>query len=89
MITTTYKCDRCGHKQSRPEQMWTIGISFTHGPGNTATYQSFNIIKADWCRSCLESFGFVPKIDLPKQAPIQEATIEDLIRNIVHEEMEP
>ena len=77
MITTIYKCDKCGNEQNDTEQFWTVGITAE------VMYVSSRVVKSiHVCRPCLESFGIYvsPKKDEPLPAP---PTVEELIREII------
>ncbi len=56
MITTTYKCDRCGHEQPGREQMWNVWIGYVCEPYKRG-YGSMNQGGHDalWCRPCMEA----------------------------------
>ena len=81
MITTIYKCDKCGNEQNDNDQFWTVGIT-----ARTKWHQSMDdIVKSiQVCRPCLESLGIyvtqTKKKDEPLPAP---PTIEELIREII------
>jgi len=86
-IFTEYTCDRCGHKQQTPEQMWTVLIMIKSGAGQ----RSYSVIGsekhvADWCRKCMERFDLLPQDELPATEIKEHVTIEDLIREIVRDE---
>ena len=77
MITTVYKCDKCGNEQDAREQLYTIVVT-----AGTVWGQSYHK-SIDVCRSCLESFGIYvtkKKEDEPRPQP---PTIEELIREII------
>lgn len=84
MIETKYTCDRCGHTQDKPDQMWMVGFTYKH------TLHAYSLKSEDpqktalWCRKCLEGFAILPSADKKKdEAPKPAPTIEDLIRDIV------
>ena len=86
MIVTTYTCDKCGHSQETRKQMWELGIT-SHcidGPSRYNTPKE----KALWCRKCTQSLGLLPqeKTDPPTPEPV--LTLEDIVREIIHEEVE-
>ena len=77
MITTIYKCDKCGNELPSKEQFWTVEI-ITSSVYNSRHSEA--VIEV--CRPCLESFGInVPK-DKAKILP-PPPTVEDLIREII------
>jgi hypothetical protein len=92
-IKTTYTCDRCGHAQDDAEQMWSVGVTYSHGHGRLeyiggkSTYGA-----ALWCRACMQHLGILG----PHQAQVEDAaakpapappSLEDLIREIAREEI--
>jgi hypothetical protein len=79
MITVTYKCDRCGAEQKKPDQFWHIKVSFEpHQNGSCREYADRQI---HVCRACLETFGLVPSIIQVEPTP--PPTIEELIREVI------
>ena len=98
MITTTYKCDNCGHEQKTREQMWDIGVSLRPNGGYPGLLSSgppspYEKPKPEelWCRECVEKLGLLPanggapKEDTEPEPP----TLEDMIRQIVRGETFP
>ncbi len=84
MIVTTYTCDLCSHKQGTPLDMIEVGVTVRaldrSGTGVTQERQI-------WCRPCCIKRGLVFKTDLDDAVRDDPApTIEDLVREIVHEE---
>ena len=79
MITTIYKCDKCGNEQNNNNHFWTVGITATTSQSSSGTFpiKSMNV-----CRLCLESLGVyvTKKADEPLPAP---PTVEELIREII------
>ena len=87
-LETKYNCDKCGHTQTTPRQMWHICIG--HGPieGNydPAYYKTHQQM---WCRSCMEGTGILkgdasPETKTPPELP---PTLEDILRQIMREEI--
>ena len=79
MITTIYKCDKCGNEQDTDEQFWTVGIT-----ARTKWHRDMNdVVKSiHVCRPCLESFGIY--VQKKKDEPLPEPpTVEELIREII------
>ena len=84
MITTVYKCDRCGKEQSVPEQMWNMEIHCRHlGSQGSCTDK---VKGALWCRMCVESFGLLPTNPPAPPEQIPKPTVEELIREIIRDE---
>lgn len=87
MITTTYKCDRCGHEQqsdASPRQLWQIGIRFVTMPSSLRGYDGRCGEDQLWCRNCLETIGAVPRVNSAAPIPAPPS-FEDLIRELVRE----
>lgn len=88
MITTTYKCDRCGHEQNKPDQMWDIMLCFRHHENSEMRLNIYSgDRKAIWCRECVKLFptiaSFAPNPAEGKSAPTLEETIREIIREEV------
>ncbi len=89
MIVTTYTCDRCGHDQTKTEQMWDIGIVIGHHPSRADWSRTPNPCQL-WCRTCVETLGLLPQGGGEKDAPPlpdPPPTLEDMIREIARQEM--
>ena len=87
MITTIYKCDKCGHEQNKSDQMWTLEVGYRHHNSNVEFMPV--MVSALWCRSCVEGIGFLTTVVPGKKSeekPIP--TIEELILDIVKKEIE-
>ena len=87
MITTTYKCDKCGHEQPTADQMWTVAFTFKSAEDWSST-QPAKAKEELWCRACLEKLHVLSQhsakeVDIPTQPP----TLEEMIRQIVREEL--
>ena len=94
MIVTTYTCDKCGHEQNDDKQMWEIGIALNHRGTPPSGFSRLggavlNETIELWCRKCVEGLRLLPtprpKPDDPPPPP--KPTLEDMIREIVHEEI--
>ena len=85
-IITTYTCDRCGHKQTTPEQMWNVGISRN---AFGSPYPGSSVFNQLWCRACCDQFQIVT-VPAPTKAlpdpPLM--TLEEKIREIMRDEIE-
>lgn len=83
MITVTYKCDKCGAEQAKPDQFWHIEVSFKHHQnGSCREYaRVYPDQQIHVCRACLETFGLVPSIIQVEPTPLP--TIETLIREVI------
>lgn len=89
-ITTEYKCDKCGHTQENPKEMWEVAITrrALDAPSMNAglTRQPLSQM---WCRACMELVHILPptgdRIKLKELPP--EPTLEELVREIVREEI--
>ena len=87
MITTIYKCDKCGKEQPKPEQMWWIAIRYTHHGGNiNDTYTPNKYQEKLFCRECMEKLGilFSEKQAEKKTVP---PSFEEVLREIIREEI--
>ncbi len=87
-IVTIYSCDKCGHAQETTEQMWEVGVGLKPlpGPHGYSTPRPLNP-KVEWCRSCVEGIGLLIPSPKPKE-PAKPATLEDIVRELVREEMD-
>lgn len=85
--TTTYTCDRCG-AQAIDETKFLKKVRITL-PDEYSAYQSHDeVASAFWCRSCIVECGLrLPKKD--EQVPVTKPTLEEIIRDIVREELQP
>ena len=81
-----YSCDKCGKVETEPSQLWSILILVINRPGYTQV-SSFHNVKhhADWCRACVEKAGMLPVQEVKKEE-VLPLSIDDLVREIVHEE---
>ena len=79
MITTIYKCDKCGNEQTTKEQFWTVGVIATtsHSSSGALPIKSIHV-----CRPCLESFGIYVQKKKDELLP-KPPTVEELIREII------
>jgi len=88
MIKTEYICDNCGAVQQTPEQMWEIGIAYSHTP--MSAYSTTIKHQQLWCRECMVKKHLLgdevekKKVEAPPIAP----SLEDLIRTLIQEEMD-
>lgn len=83
MITTTYKCDKCGKELDSAGQFWHVGVS-AQSINTKLTVGLFVEGKSmQVCRACLESFGIFVRKRPNEPEPPSRPTIEDLIRDIV------
>jgi len=80
MITTIYKCDKCGNEQTSKEQFWLVEIVVS-AHKLLRQVSKYTEREIDVCRPCLESFG----INVPdeKAKTLPPPTVEDLIREII------
>ena len=89
MITTTYKCDRCGHSQEDKQQMWHVKIYCEH-VGYVQPRQFHFLPDGDalWCRKCVDELGLLSSFVNPSAIQATPPpTLEDQIREIVREEV--
>lgn len=89
-IKTTWTCDRCGHVQEEPNQMWDVAV-FVHHVDETYNHA---VSRSDleggalWCRSCCDKFHLIGEPQPEKDQPSPpEITLEDKIREIMREEI--
>ena len=88
-IVTTYTCDRCGHKQIKPEQMWEVCIRYRHYDTSYGSSGS-DRNKQLWCRACCDALQIIsnPPPEKPTETPTPIMTLEDQIREVMREEIE-
>lgn len=93
MITTIYKCDRCGDERPTHDQIWSIGISLVSKDSEyryASTYEGTKpkYLAQDWCRKCVEIYGLLHQHDAkPEEIKQPKATLEDLVRELAREEI--
>ena len=89
MITTTYKCDRCGHEQPTNEQMWNVWVSYACLPYFRGYGSNHNAVRdALWCRPCMEAMQVLGAAkDDQKTPPPPPPTLEETILEIIREEV--
>lgn len=82
-VNTTYVCDRCGHTQTKDEQMWNVGIFYGH-VHNTSEMKKPSL----WCRKCCDELQIISTpTAAASEPPLVVLTLEDKIREIVREEI--
>ncbi len=83
MITTKYKCDKCGSEQPAASQFYNVAVEVKeHGysyPSKTAGCQ--------WCRACAEAMHLLPVASNKPPLLTPPPTLEDLIQEIVQTEI--
>lgn len=89
MKTVTYTCDRCKREigNKADERVLNLSIAVDYEP-YVPSHGSGSKRRTQWCQLCAEHFGLVPAVRTPKEE-IPETTLDDLIRAIVQEELEP
>jgi hypothetical protein len=86
VITTTYKCDRCGKESNDREQVWSLDVRMNTLDGSI-NFPS-KMVSVLWCRECCERIGWLPPVELrAKKEEPKPPTIEDLLREIVSQEV--
>lgn len=85
-ITTTYECDRCGHRQPEGDQMWLVGVSIRHWDDQQSSPPKREQL---WCRKCVvDRLGLLPDATaMPMGAP-RPRDLETMLREIIREEIE-
>ena len=83
MIITTYECDRCGHKQDRPEQMYDVAFGYKHVGGSSDPIRDCTRKTALWCRKCLEELNFLPHDANSSANVAAQPTMEEIFRQFV------
>jgi len=88
-ILTTYTCDRCGHQQTKPEQMWELCVHYKHYDYRYSDAGSKRAIQL-WCRKCCDNLQIICNPPPPKagEVPVPKVTLEDMVREIMREEIE-
>lgn len=84
MITTIYKCDKCGSEQETDEQFWTVGVTAYCSGRYSARGGEYDYVEGmhmQVCRLCLEGFGIYAQ--KKPHEPVSQPTTEDLIREII------
>ena len=91
----TFKCDRCGKSEGGlqpPPWISTVTLLIDRGVRTGQHYHQMPISPArreHWCNDCLVNLGIRPLSfdDPPAMAPEEPATLEDLIRELVADEV--
>ncbi len=86
MITVTKTCDACNADVTNKDQLWNVAIGIGCHP-DQARIDSQPKHNAQWCRSCMEKRGLVPVPLHQRTVNYPIATIDELIRDIVREEL--
>ena len=81
MITTIYKCDKCGTEQTSPRQMWNVGVvaSSIEYPTQEPRFKQL------WCRKCCDAWHMISIPEPKKDEVVPQITFEDRIREIIKE----
>ena len=89
MITTTYKCDRCGHEQADNTQMWNVWIGYACLPYTRGYGTTTGVRDSLWCRPCMETMKVLgAEREDPKAPVVPPPTLEETIREIIREEVQ-
>lgn len=83
MITTTYKCDKCGHTQDTDLNMWTLSIHTTCVNPYNPPFAARSVL---WCRSCVLPTQLIYTRDGHDDAegkPIPEPSFEELLKDLL------
>lgn len=86
---TIYKCDKCGVEKDSRDQFWFVCVLISSDMFPTVQHYGSWSHRKEWCRSCVESAGMLPRVVL-KDVPISEPapTLEDMFREIIREEIQ-
>ena len=88
MITTTYKCDRCGAEQKTDMQMWQVEVYVNHLPGVPRKFHFRTSTSPIWCRKCVDALDLLKGWKPPAEELEQpKPTLEDQIREIIRSEI--
>ncbi len=86
-ITTEYKCDRCEHTQEERTQMWEVEVMRRSLDSPSASASAARQPpKKLWCKKCMEELHILPCKQGQEEKLPPPPTLEDLIREIIHEE---
>jgi hypothetical protein len=94
VITTIYKCDRCGAESVNKDELKIEGIAVGI-KGYNYTSNRYEVIdpicrEKDMCLKCRKELGFAePKIEKDGSVNLaQYPTLEEMLREIMREEIE-
>ena len=87
-VETKYICDRCGAVQDAPGGMWSVMLYVELGVNPYMRQGQSPEKYALWCRQCVEKFGLARNVELSLEEVRANATLEDMIREIVREEID-
>lgn len=82
MITTIYKCDRCGAGQNTSDQFWRVDITIETVEKHIGHGSPLGKGK-HWCRRCMEEYGLLPNVTEDVTPISPSPSLEDIIREIV------
>lgn len=96
MIKVFYKCDRCEKQDDDNKmQLWVVCVRYqSYSKDSQNLYSALSSNSTDpvqWCRECSIKMG-IPLGSLEERKSVTNElppTIEDMIREIVRQEMEP
>lgn len=88
---TTHFCDKCEKEVNHPkEQLWNIRLQYQCEPTQPST-TGFIPVTAQWCRPCMEEFGFFKRPHAEKRMEpsyASEPSLEDRIREIIQDDLD-
>jgi hypothetical protein len=82
---TTYTCDRCKKSSIHPSDLHLEQVqivSYWAKPSYSPLH------RADWCLGCRNEVGIIALPQKEGEAPITPATLEELVREIIREEID-
>lgn len=92
-VTTTYKCDSCGHEDIHSDGFSAIAVCYGPNPYEVSVNYTARP-KQVWCRNCMIKFGIFNPIDGTHEERMKalnetrkQVTFEDLVRELIQEEI--
>ena len=84
-----FTCDSCETEHEDDNNLWSVGIVIKNKYAESE-FHGRTKIQALWCRECMERHHLLDYVELAqKKEPLPPPpTIEDMIRDIVHEAVE-
>ena len=90
METTTYTCDRCEGSSTNRDELRLTSVRVVWGDYFHSPCRIKGPLHVQWCQTCCVELGIIPLLGKKQPPPVEDTalTLEDLVREIVHKEIE-